>query len=99
MKIYHQTNKARKFYLDSELAKFCQGERTIQEYYSGFLAIWTERDQMLLHSVIPYFLPQALKLQDELHISQFLMNLCPEFEPVRAALMNREISPNLDTCV
>lgn len=27
------------------------------------------------------------------------MNLHPEFEPVWAALMNREISPDRDTCV
>lgn len=45
------------------------------------------------------FLPRALKLQEQLHVSQFPMDLHPEFEPVRAALMNREIPPNLDTCV
>ena len=54
---------------------------------------------MLLQSVSAEFLPQALKLQEELHVSQFLMNLRPEFEPVCAALMNREISPDLDTCI
>ena len=27
------------------------------------------------------------------------MNLHPEFEPVWAALVNYEISPNLDTCI
>ena len=37
-------------------------------------------------------------LQEESHISQFLMNLRPEFESVRFALMNREVSANLDTC-
>lgn len=31
--------------------------------------------------------------------SQFLMNLGPEFESVRATLMNRELSPDLDTSV
>lgn len=74
-KLYHQTNKARKFHLDTEVAKYCHGDKSVQEYYSGFLALWTERDQMLLHSVSLDFLPQALKLQEELHISQFLMNL------------------------
>lgn len=54
---------------------------------------------MLLHSISTEFLPHALKLQEEQHISQFLMNLPPEFEPVHAALMNREISTDLDTCV
>lgn len=98
-RIYHPTNKARKFHLYTELAKFCQCDKTVQEYYSGFLALWTERDQMLLHSITSEFLPQALKLKEELHISQFLRNLRPELEPVRAALMNREASPDLDTCV
>eukprot|EP00268_Persea_americana_P025756 TRINITY_DN25109_c1_g1_i1.p1 TRINITY_DN25109_c1_g1~~TRINITY_DN25109_c1_g1_i1.p1 ORF type:complete len:194 (+),score=28.25 TRINITY_DN25109_c1_g1_i1:528-1109(+) len=92
-KLYHQTNKARKFHLDTELVKYCQGDKTAQEYYNGFLALWTERDQMPLYSVSSEFLPQALKLKEELHISQFLMNLRPEFEPVRAALMNRENPP------
>ena len=31
--------------------------------------------------------------------SQFLMNLGPEFESVRATLMNKELSPDLDTSV
>ena len=44
------------------------------------------------------FLAEALKLQEETHISQFLMNLRPEFESVRSALMNKEVTANLDTC-
>lgn len=97
-KLYHQTNKARRFHLDTELVKYCQNDKTVQQYYSGFLALWTKRDQMLLYYVSTEFLPHALKLQEELHVSQFLMNLCSEFEPVWAALMNRENSPGLDTC-
>ena len=89
-KLYHQTNKAR---------KFCQGDRMVQESYSGFLALWIERDQMLLHSVSSNFIPQALKLQEELCISQFLMNLHLKFEPVQASIMNRENSPDLNTYV
>lgn len=54
---------------------------------------------MLLHLISSEFLPQALTLQEELHISQFLMSLRPEMEPVHATLMNRENTPNLDTWV
>lgn len=97
-KIYHQTNKAQKFHLDSEIAKFTQGDRSVQEYFNGFLTLWTERDSMLIQTVSPGFLSEALKLQEETHISQFLMNLRPDFESVRSALMNRELSANLDTC-
>lgn len=53
---------------------------------------------MLLHLISSEFLPQAPMLQEELHITQFLMNLHPEFEPVHAAFMNRENTPDLDTC-
>lgn len=54
---------------------------------------------MLLQSVSAKFLPKAINLQEELHVSQFLMNLRPEFELVQAALMKQEHSPDLDTCV
>ena len=53
---------------------------------------------MLIQTVSSGFLSEALELQEETHISQFLMNLRPEFESVRSALMNRENSANLDTC-
>ena len=96
--IYHQTNKARKFQLDSEIAKFSQGDKSVQEYFNGFLTLWTERDAMIIQSVSAGFLSEALKLQEETHISQFLMNLRPDFESVRSALMNREVTANLDTC-
>lgn len=54
---------------------------------------------MLLQSILAEFPPQALKLQEELHVDHFLMNLRPEFEPVQAALMIRENSPDLNTCI
>eukprot|EP00268_Persea_americana_P042906 TRINITY_DN42998_c0_g1_i1.p1 TRINITY_DN42998_c0_g1~~TRINITY_DN42998_c0_g1_i1.p1 ORF type:complete len:254 (-),score=43.67 TRINITY_DN42998_c0_g1_i1:1786-2547(-) len=98
-KLHHQANKARRFYLDTELAKYCQVDRNVQEYYNGFLALWTMKDSMLLNTVLSDFLPHALKLKEESHVSHFLMSLRPEFESVQSALMNREISPDLDTCV
>ena len=64
----------------------------------GFLLFWHEKDTMVLDTVSTALRPEALKLQEESHINQFLMNLRPEFESVRAALMNRETSPDLDTC-
>lgn len=41
----------------------------------------------------------VLIVQQEAQISQFLINLMPEFKPVRADLMNREIPADSDTCV
>ena len=63
-KVYHQTNKARKFHLDSEIAKYAQGDKTVQEYFNGFLTLWTERDSMLIQTVSAGFLYEALKLQE-----------------------------------
>lgn len=98
-KVYHQTNKAQNFHLDSEITKFTQGDKSVQEYFNGFVTLWTERDFMLIQTISSGFLSEALKLQEETHISQFLMmNLRSEFEYVRSALMNREIYANLDTC-
>lgn len=54
---------------------------------------------MLLPTIHSNFLLQAFKLQEESHVNQFLMNLSPKFEIVRGALMNQEISPDLNTCV
>lgn len=97
--LYHQTNKARKYYIDTELAKYSQGDKSVQQYYNGFLTLWNEKDSMILENVSSTAHAEVIKVQEESHISQFLMNLRPEFESVRAALMNRETSPHLDTCV
>lgn len=39
------------------------------------------------------------KLLEKSHINQFSMNLQPKFESIRVALMDQEISLDLDTCV
>ena len=97
-KICHQTNKAKKYYIDNELAKYNHEDQSIQEYYNGFLSLWHEKDTMMLDTVSTALWPEALKLQEESSIKQFSMNLRPEFESVWAALMNRESSPDLDMC-
>ena len=84
--------------MDSEIAKYNQEDESVHEYFNGFRTLWTERDSMLIQTVSLRFLSEALKLQEETHISQFLMNLRPEFEFVWSALMNRESFANLDTC-
>lgn len=98
-KIYHQTNKARKYLIDTELAKYNQGDKGVQEYYNGFLTLWHEKESMVLETVSIALGLKAIKLQEKSHISQLLMNLRPEFESVMATLMNRETSLDLNTCV
>ena len=53
---------------------------------------------MLIQTVSSGFSFEALKLQEEAHISQFLRNLLPEFEFVQSARVNRESDTNLHTC-
>ena len=69
--IYHQVNKAMKFLLDTEIAKYGQGEKIVP---NGFLTLWTE-DLMILSTVKKESQPEVLKVQEESHISQFLMNM------------------------
>lgn len=93
--IYHQVNKARKLYLNSKLAKYSQGDRTVQEYYNGFLTLWTKKDSIILTTMKTEAKSDVHQIQSR--ISQFLMNLKLEFELVSSALMNREVSPDLKT--
>ena len=64
-----------------------QGNRTIQEFYSRFLTLRVRETQSFF-SLLP--IPDVLWIQEKSHINQFLMNLHPKLEVVRAVLMNRE---------
>lgn len=57
-KIYHQDNIARKFYLDTELAKYNQGDKIVQEYLNEFLTFWNGKDSMTVD-----FVPKESKSQ------------------------------------
>lgn len=74
-------------------------ENTVQESFNGFLTLWNEKDSMVLTTVPKELVTHAKKLQEKSHISLFLINLRPELESVKAALTNREVSRDLDTCV
>lgn len=74
---YHQVNKAQKFFLDTELAKYSQGDRSVQEYYNGFLVLWNEKDAMTLAEVRKEAKPDVIEILEESHTSQFFMNLRP----------------------
>lgn len=86
-KLYNQTNKARKFYLDTVPAKYCQGSKTAQENFSGFLALSNEMYSMILKDVPSAFLIHVKKIKKESHVSQFQMDLRPEFEPSDSYLL------------
>ena len=68
-KIYYQTNKARKYYIDNELVKYSHGDKSVQEYYNGLLTLWHEKDTMVLDTVSTTLRSEPLKLEEESHIN------------------------------
>ena len=98
-KVYYQNNSARQYQLEFEIAQYMQGASSIQEYYSGFLNLWTDYDEVKYASVSPVVLPEIQKLKELSHRDQILMKLRPEFQHVRSELMSRVPSPSLDECL
>ncbi|CAN0874854.1 hypothetical protein LINGRAHAP2_LOCUS10497 [Linum grandiflorum] len=89
---HSQTNSARQFELENEIALFCQGDRDIGSYYQDFLTLWTEYD-MLTASLIKEAPSDAVvKERDRSRLMQFLMKLRPEFESIRASLLHRNVA-------
>ncbi|XP_060669987.1 retrovirus-related Pol polyprotein from transposon RE1 isoform X4 [Ziziphus jujuba] len=97
-KIYHQDNSARRFQLELELSEYCQGNLSIQDYYSGFLNLWAEYKELVYASVPPEGLPILQQVHEVSQRDQFLMKLRREYEPIRVNLMSRIPSPSLETC-
>ena len=98
-RIYNQGNSAKHFQLELEIANYKQGDLSIQEYYSGFLNLWTEHSAIIHANVPKTSLAAVQEVYNTSGRDQFLMKLRPEFEVVRGALLNRNLVPSLDTCV
>jgi len=97
-KVYNQTNSARRFQLECEIASYTQGNLFIQEYYSGFQNLWAEFSDIVCSSVSKESLPAVLEVHETSKRDQFLMKLRSEFENVRSNMMSRDSAPTLDTC-
>ncbi|XP_050889246.1 uncharacterized protein LOC127094459 [Lathyrus oleraceus] len=98
-RIYNQENSAKHFQLELEIANYKQGALSIQEYYSGFLNIWTKHSSIIDANVPKTSLVVVQEVYNTSERDQFLMKLRLEFEVVRGALLNRNPVPSLDTCV
>lgn len=98
-KVYHKSNSARQYQLEFEIAQYTQGTSSIQDYYSGFLKLWTEFDEIKYAHVSEAALSEIQTLQETSHRDQFLMKLRPEYETVRSGLTGRVPSPSLDECL
>ncbi|KAJ8766133.1 hypothetical protein K2173_021650 [Erythroxylum novogranatense] len=98
-RIYHQDNNARGFQLELEMSNFCQGNLSIEEYYYGFLNLWSEYSGIIYAKVPKEILGSLQDVHEVSMRDQFLMKLRPEFEVARAGLLNRAPVPSLDLCL
>ncbi|XP_058742633.1 uncharacterized protein LOC131615160 [Vicia villosa] len=51
-RIYNQDNSAKRFQLELDITNYKQGDLSIQQYYSGFLNLWTEHSA-IIHANVP----------------------------------------------
>jgi len=98
-RIYNLDNAAKRFQLELDIANYKQGNLSVQEYYSGFLNLWTEHSAIIHVDVPKSSLADVQEVYNTSRRDQFLMKLRAEFEVVRGALLNRNPVPSLDTCV
>ncbi|KAF5460137.1 hypothetical protein F2P56_020027 [Juglans regia] len=98
-RIYNQDNNACRFQLELEIANFSQGNLSIEQYYSGFLNLWSKYSSVI-HAKVPKEALSALQtIHEESRRDQFLMKLRPEYDATRAGLLNRNPVPTLDVCL
>jgi len=97
--IYHQDNTARRFQLEFKISNFSQGNLSIEQYYYGFINLWSEYSGIIYSKVSKEALPSLQAIYEVSRRDQFLMKLRPEFEIARAGLLNRDPVPSLDVCL
>ncbi|KAK3015518.1 hypothetical protein RJ639_005766 [Escallonia herrerae] len=73
------------------------GEKSIHDYYAGFMNLWTEYEFVTMGKITTACCLRALKdVNDERKVMQFLMKLCPDYEIVRANILNCGTLPTMD---
>ncbi|GMY32324.1 hypothetical protein FCV25MIE_27566 [Fagus crenata] len=96
--VYHQDNNARRFHLELAIANYIQGDLSVQDYYSGFLTLWNDYSDLVTAKVSTEGLALVQHVHRTSQRDQFLMKLRPEFESIRASLVNRDPVPTLEAC-
>lgn len=96
--LYNQTNSARRFQLECEIANYTQGSLSIQDYFSGFQNLWAEFSDIVCAAVPTASLVDVMAVHEISKRDQFLMKLRSDFENARSNLMNRHPPPTLDVC-
>ncbi|KAG5570839.1 hypothetical protein H5410_060605 [Solanum commersonii] len=95
-KVYSQCNHARDFELEHTLSEYKQGDKDIQSYYSGLMAIWSEQDQSFGGNLSSTGFKDVMLERKKNRVVQFLMKLSPDFEPIRANILNRKTLPDIN---
>lgn len=98
-KVYYQQNSARRFQLEYEIASLQQGSLSISNFYSSFMNIWAEYNDIVYATIPSESLRGAQSIHETTQRDQFLMKLRSEFESTRSNLMNRESVPSLNVCL
>ncbi|KAG6480996.1 hypothetical protein ZIOFF_057587 [Zingiber officinale] len=98
-RIYHQDNTARRFQLELEIGNFSQGNLPIEQYYFGFINLWSEYSSLIYSKVPKETLASLQAIHEDSRRDQFLMKSRSEFEVALAGLLNRNPIPSLDICL
>ena len=74
-KVYNQDNTAKRFQLEYDLARYSQGDLSIQDFYSGFQNLWAEYVDMIYVQIPPESLVVVENMHAQSKRDQFLMKL------------------------
>ncbi|KAF2323168.1 hypothetical protein GH714_033809 [Hevea brasiliensis] len=91
-KLYSQPNHARLFEIEYEIAGINQDDRDVRTFHSELLGLWTELDMVSMSLVDKSAYADLKKERDRNRVLQFLVKLRPEFENIRATIVNLGIT-------
>ncbi|KAJ0075453.1 hypothetical protein Patl1_35235 [Pistacia atlantica] len=80
------------------IANYTQGDLSVQDYYSGFRTLWNDYSDLVTAKVSAEGLEAVQLVHKTSQKDQFLMKLRPDFESIRASLVNRDPVPTLEAC-
>ncbi|CAL1405971.1 unnamed protein product [Linum trigynum] len=87
---YTTADLARQFEIQFQLARLEQGDLDVTSYYNEAQLLWTEQDLLTVALCSATASAEVLLDRQRTRMMQFLSRLRPEFESVRASLLQRE---------
>ncbi|CAL1367505.1 unnamed protein product [Linum trigynum] len=90
--LHSQQSASCQFEVSNALALLHQGDKDIRTYYQEALHLWTEED-MLSAALLKGAVLQAMMAERQrTQLMNFIMKLHPDFEPIRASLLHRNVT-------